>query len=154
MRQMQHRAALGDHVGGPIPTPRRLHRHLSRGTARSDDLGGKVCWRVVYPTPRHPITVLVQHDDHRPAPVQVDPYVRSHLEPPSLEGWCKQPQASSGAEDRTSARRLNPPTNSTWDQICASHWEWRLEEPPLSTLVSTAVYWRRSTPSVWNRILA
>jgi hypothetical protein len=33
-----------------------------------------------------PGAVVVQHDDHRSLPVQVDPYVRSHGEPPRSMG--------------------------------------------------------------------
>ena len=51
VRQMQLGAALGDHIGRPVPAPRRLHRHLRLGAASGDDLGGQVRRRVVDPTP-------------------------------------------------------------------------------------------------------
>ena len=47
--------------------------------ASSDNLSSQIRWRVVNPTPRHPMAVLVQHDHHRPTPVKINPYVRSHL---------------------------------------------------------------------------
>ena len=72
---MQPGPALGDHIGRPVPAPRRFHRHLGVGAAGSDDLAGQVRRRVVDPAPRHPLAFVIQHDDNRPAPMQVDPYV-------------------------------------------------------------------------------
>ena len=88
IHQMQPGAALGDHVGRPVPPPRRLHRHLRLTAAGGDDLSGQVRRGVVDPTPRHPIPVLVQHDHHRPAPVQIDPLRTIPYEPPRSKGWC------------------------------------------------------------------
>ena len=74
---MQPHPTLGDHINSPIPTPRRLHRHLRVGPGRGH-LGSQVRRRVVDPRPRHPLTRLVQHHNHRPLSVQDNPYVRSH----------------------------------------------------------------------------
>ena len=114
MGQMQPGPALGDHVRRPVPPPARLHRHLRLRAAGSDDLQRQVRRRVVDPRPRHPVPVLVQHDHHRPLPVQVDPYVRSHGEPPRSWVGVSNLEFHRNSKDRTRPGRLNPSASSTW----------------------------------------
>ena len=99
MSQMQAGTTLGDDVGRPLPAPRRLHCHLGGRSAGGDDLAGQVRG-AIDPTPRHPLPVLVQHDHHRLAPVQVDSYVRSH-ESLLARGFLSATRASSEAKDTT-----------------------------------------------------
>ena len=53
MSQVQPGAALGDHVGRPVPPPACFHRHLRLRTAGGGDLPSQVDGAVVEPTPPH-----------------------------------------------------------------------------------------------------
>ena len=112
---MQRHSALGDHIGRPVPPPARFHRHLRVRTG-GGDLTGQVDGAVVDPTPRHPVTIVVQHDDHRPLSMQIDPYVRSHDEPPRSMGLIQQPRVSSeprGPNQSEGAQRRPAPHGIT-----------------------------------------
>jgi hypothetical protein len=120
MGQMQPGTALGDHVDRPLPAPARLHRHLRLRPAGGDDLSSQISWRVVDPTPRHPLALIVQHDDNRSAPMQIDPHIRTQMS--LLARGLVSRNLKLHPEPRTepTAGRLNPPTNSTWDHLVAA----------------------------------